>query len=171
MIAKILKLCTSQKKGTIKKPVPKIELKVNHGIINDAHAGNWHRQISLLAQEDIKSFSLECFEKKGINPDLPPGCFAENILTSGIDLCNLSIGDRLITAPGPDAFKSLDNSENNPEICIMEITQIGKECHDGCEIKKITGACVMPKKGLFAKVIKGGTVKEGYLIKPENYHF
>lgn len=148
MTARIEKICISLKKGTIKKPIEKVELKIDHGIVNDGHAGNWHRQISLLSIEDINTFSDECLEKKGTRPDLPPGCFAENILTSGIDLSTLPIGSRI----------RFSDPNSGP---VVEITQIGKECHDGCEIKRITGACVMPKKGLFAKVITNGFIKEG----------
>lgn len=131
-------ICISKKKGVVKKTIPEAELKANWGIVGDAHAGNWHRQVSLLAGE-----SIDVMKEK--IPSLAQGAFAENIITRGINLSELKIGDEIIL---------------NEEI-ILEITQIGKECHHGCAIKVLTGDCIMPREGLFAKVIKGGTVKPG----------
>ena len=124
----------SEKVGVVKQPVPKIELKVNHGIVGDAHAKNWHRQVSLLAIEDIDKMR-EKFEA------LKPGDFAENITTRGIELYSLPIGTRLF----------IGDVE-------LEVTQIGKECHQGCAILKQIGDCIMPRRGIFAIVIKGGEI-------------
>jgi len=127
----------SSEKGEIKKPVDHIDLNDN-GIIGDAHAGDWHRQVSLLAQESI--------EKAGeaAGTLFPYGSFAENISTIGIELHNVSILDR---------FES--------EKVILEVTQIGKECHAKCAIGKQIGNCIMPIEGIFCRVIKGGIVEVG----------
>lgn len=130
-------VCISEKKGVVKREQPEITLKVDWGIENDAHAGDWHRQISLLAGERID------FVKETL-PTLKNGSFAENIITRGIDLTTLNVGDRLLIG----------------ETAILEITQIGKECHNsGCAIKKLTGDCIMPREGLFGKVVTGGIIK------------
>jgi len=131
---KILSINISEKKGEQKKPVKSTFLKINSGLENDAHAGNWHRQVSLLANEDI-----ETMRGKGI--ELNYGDFAENITTEGIDLSSIPIGTKLY----------LGNA-------ILEITQIGKECHHDCAVFQIVGDCVMPRKGVFAKVLKGGEI-------------
>ncbi len=131
---KVVSVNISEKKGTIKKPVDKIILKKDHGIVGDAHAGNWHRQVSLLALE-----SLEKMRKK--LPELKPGDFAENIMTEDITLFTLPIGTRLSIGE-----------------CELEVTQIGKKCHKGCTIKDITGECIMPSEGIFAIVIKEGEI-------------
>ena len=129
---KVISVNISEKKGTIKSPVPQIELRKNHGIVGDAHAGNWHRQVSLLA-----GGSLEKMKEK--IPSLKPGDFAENIMTEGISLHTLPIGTILTIGE-----------------CELEVTQIGKECHKGCEIRNITGECIMPTEGIFAIVRKEG---------------
>lgn len=131
---KVISVNISEKKGTIKSPVPQIELRKNHGIVGDAHAGNWHRQVSLLAVE-----SLDKMKEK--IPSLKPGDFAENIMTEGISLHTLPIGTLLSIGE-----------------CELEVTQIGKECHKGCEIRNITGECIMPTEGIFAIVKKEGFV-------------
>ena len=131
---KIVSINISEKKGEKKKPVNEAVLRENHGIVGDAHAGDWHRQVSLLAKEDIEEMI-----KKGASVSY--GDFAENITTEGIDLASLPIGTHLY----------IDETE-------LEVTQIGKECHSHCEIYKQVGDCVMPKKGIFAKVIKGGEI-------------
>ena len=133
----------SKKKGTIKKSVEKALLVVDFGLEGDAHGGNWHRQISLLAQESVdkaKAQAKDPNRAKGICE----GSFAENITTSGIELHTIPVGTIL----------KIDDAE-------LEITQIGKECHTGCEIAKIVGKCIMPTEGIFAKVIKGGEIKPG----------
>jgi len=133
-MAKVIAVCISETRGEQKKEVPYIDIKENHGIIGDAHAGNWHRQISLLSSESIDSM-------RHLVPDLPPGTFAENIVTTGITLYTLPIGTLL----------QVGNT-------IIEVTQIGKKCHQGCAIMKATGQCVMPKQGIFAIVKKGGRI-------------
>jgi MOSC domain-containing protein YiiM len=130
----IVSVNISLKKGTTKKPVDAIYLVKDYGIRDDAHAGPWHRQVSLLAIEDIDFMRAKGFE-------VYPGDFAENITTRGIVLSELSIGTRL-----------------NIGEAILGVTQIGKECHKGCEIMKKTGDCIMPKRGIFAKVIYGGVI-------------
>ena len=130
----ILAVNISEKKGVQKTPVETVRLVESHGILADAHAGPWHRQVSLLADEDIDSM-------RGKGVDLPFGVFAENITTRGVPLCNLPVGARLDVG---DA--------------ILEITQHGKECHHGCAIYQAVGDCVMPRKGVFARVIRGGDI-------------
>ena len=137
-MAKITSINISPKKGTFKQPIDRAELRVNHGIVGDAHAGNWHRQISLLAQESIDKMTA-----LGLD-DLTPGKFAENITTEGIVLYTLPVGTIL----------RLGN-------CRVEVTQIGKECHQHCEIYKKVGKCIMPLEGIFVKVLSEGTVRPG----------
>ena len=132
-------VCTSDKKGIVKKERNQVTLKTNWGIEGDAHAGDWHRQVSLLASESIALVREQL-------PTLKKGAFAENIITRGIDLEKIGIGKRIRVG----------------ESAVLEITQIGKECHNsGCAIKKATGDCIMPREGLFAKVIEGGSVAPG----------
>lgn len=127
---------TSKEKGTRKHNVNQAILKEGYGMAGDAHAGNWHRQVSLLAQE-----SIEKMRAKGLK--VGPGDFAENITTQGISLNGLKIGTKLKL--GRDI--------------ILEVSQIGKVCHTRCNIFYQAGDCVMPKEGIFAKVLKGGIVK------------
>jgi len=135
-------ICISNKKGIVKRSIEKASFKADFGIENDAHAGKWHRQVSLLAGESIDIVKQQL-------PTLKDGAFAENIITRGMDLAAIAIGARL---------------QIGAEV-LLEITQIGKKCHnDGCAIKKATGDCIMPKEGLFAKVVKGGEAKTGDLI-------
>jgi len=132
-------VCISPRKGMVKKSVEQILLKQDWGIGDDAHAGKWHRQVSLLAGESID------LVKKQL-PGLRHGSFAENIVTREIDLAGLRIGDQLILG----------------KEVVLEITQIGKECHNqGCAVKRKTGDCIMPRQGIFAKVVRGGTVRPG----------
>jgi len=137
MSAQVVAVCISEKKGERKIPVPSVELREEHGIVGDAHAGEWHRQVSLLAHE-----SIEKMQRMGLTVD--SGDFAENITTSGIELFSLPVGTRL-TIGGT----------------LLEVTQIGKECHTRCAIFYQAGDCVMPKEGIFVRVISGGTVKAG----------
>ncbi len=137
MPAEIVAVCISVEKGERKSPVPQVELGKEHGIVGDAHAGDWHRQVSLLALE-----SIEKMQRMGL--DVNPGDFAENITTFGIDLLSLPIGTRLALGEA-----------------IVEVTQIGKECHTRCAIYNQAGDCVMPKEGIFARVLRGGVVKPG----------
>ena len=134
---KIVAISISENKGEKKTNVPMAELRENYGIIGDAHAGNWHRQISLLGVE-----SIEKIKKKGLNVSF--GDFAENITTEGDDIARFCIGSRLEIGES-----------------IIEITQIGKKCHDKCHIYEAVGDCVMPREGIFARVLKGGIIKEG----------
>ena len=136
-MARVLAVCISTRKGEKKHPVDAIVLRLDHGIVGDAHAGHWHRQISLLANE-----SVDKMREKGLT--LEAGDFAENILTEGVALRTLPVGTRL----------RVGETE-------LEITQIGKECHSDCEIKKKVGICVMPAEGVFAIVKREGTVKAG----------
>ena len=135
---KIASIAISRKKGTTKKSIETAELIENHGIKDDAHAGDWHRQLSFLASESIENASSAAFK-------LNFGDFAENIATTGIDWKNQPIGQ---------VFKL-------GEKALVEITQIGKECHKKCAIYYRTGDCIMPKEGVFAKILKGGTIKVG----------
>ena len=141
MSASIVAVCMSAKKGERKTPVELVELRENHGIVGDAHAGEWHRQVSLLALE-----SIEKMQRMGLS--VTAGDFAENLTTRGIDLPSLPVGSRLIIG---DA--------------LLEVTQIGKECHTRCAIFQQAGDCVMPKEGIFVRVLRGGTVRAGDSIQ------
>jgi MOSC domain-containing protein YiiM len=131
---RILSLNVSERTGEQKKPVPRAWLREGHGIEGDAHAGGWHRQVSLLAEEDIDTL-------RGRGIDIGFGDFAENLTTRGVDLSSLPIGARLHLGPA-----------------VLEVTQIGKQCHTGCAISRATGDCVMPRRGVFTRVIVGGEV-------------
>lgn len=139
-------ICISEKRGTQKTEIPKARILENWGIEGDAHGGNWHRQISLLSMEKIEEF-----RRKGAEIDF--GAFGENLIVEGYDLRTLPVGTR---------FRIGD--------VVLEMTQIGKECHNHCEIYKKMGDCIMPREGVFAKVICGGSVKKGdrvEMIPPE----
>lgn len=136
-MAQVVSVCISEKKGTKKHPVAEISLRPHHGIVGDAHAGDWHRQVSLLANE-----SVDRMRKEGLT--LAAGDFAENILTEGITLRTLPVGTVLRAGE-----------------VRLEVTQIGKECHNDCAIKKATGKCVMPTEGIFAIVVKEGRMQAG----------
>ena len=141
-MAKVVSVNISQRKGTLKTPVPQIELKLRHGIVGDAHAGDWHRQISLLAEESVDTM-------RAASPiPLDAGVFAENINTIGIDLKHLPVGTRL----------RIGETE-------VEVTQIGKECHSDCAIRQATGRCVMPTEGIFAVVRREGRIRPGDRIE------
>jgi molybdopterin adenylyltransferase len=137
MTFKIEAVNISREKGVQKHQVDVIELKENHGITGDAHTGNWHRQVSFLAAE-----AVDAFKKKTPGIELNPGAFGENILTRGIDWTCVRIGGRLIIND-----------------VVMEVTQIGKECHDHCAIYEQAGECIMPTQGIFTRVLKGGTIR------------
>jgi MOSC domain-containing protein YiiM len=139
---KIIAVCISANKGERKKNVGSGTLIENHGLANDAHAGDWHRQVSLLAQESINKMVAA-----GL--DVGAGDFAENLTTEGIDLCGLPIGTRLTVG----------------DSCLLEITQIGKICHERCAIFYQAGDCVMPREGIFARVLSGGEVATGEPIR------
>lgn len=135
-------ICISEKKGTLKVPVQEAELIPDHGIKNDAHAGNWHRQISLLSDEKIQAFKEKV-------PGIRYGAFGENLVTEGYDLRNIPVGTKFRI--GNDI--------------IIQMTQIGKNCHTKCAISKQTGECIMPQEGVFARVLKGGVIHTGDSIE------
>ncbi len=139
----VVAVCTSDKKGIRKRDVGEAQLKVNWGIEGDAHAAKWHRQVSLLAME-----SIDKMRQKGLN--VGPGSFAENLTTQGIDLLALPIGSRVRIGSEVE----------------LEVTQHGKLCHERCAIYYAAGDCVMPREGIFARVLKGGRVKAGDPIAP-----
>lgn len=141
MPARIVAVCVSRNKGERKTPVDAVELRVNHGIVGDAHAGEWHRQISLLGQE-----SIDKMRRLGLAVDA--GDFAENITTRGIDLPALPVGKKVSVGEA-----------------LIEITQIGKECHSRCAIYHQAGDCVMPKEGVFARVLRGGVIRPEDAVK------
>ena len=137
-MARVEAICVSREKGERKQPVDSAVFRAGHGIEGDAHAGPWHRQVSLLAAEDIAALRTKL-------PDLAPGDFAENVVVSGLDLAAMGLGTRLWL--GKDV--------------VLSITQIGKACHAPCRIAQLTGDCLMPRAGLFARVETGGTVRPG----------
>jgi molybdopterin adenylyltransferase len=146
-------ICTSLEKGERKGPLPEAQFLAGHGIQNDAHAGPWHRQVSLLAAEEIQRV------RRGGLPNLKPGDFAENIVLSGLDLGGLGLGSHLRLGAR----------------VVLSVTQIGKVCHTPCRIYHLTGNCIMPTCGLFARVIEGGQVRVGdaaevvELVPPERF--
>ena len=141
-MANVVSVNISERKGEQKHPVPEIQLKFRHGIVGDAHAGDWHRQVSLLAEESVDTM------RAAAPMDLPAGAFAENINTRGLALKTLPVGTLLKVGPA-----------------ILRVTQIGKECHNDCAIKKAVGRCVMPTEGIFATVEREGTVRPGDTIE------
>ena len=140
-MASVIAVCISERRGVRKREVPRIELKRSYGILGDAHAGNWHRQLSLLARE-----SVDTMRQPGLN--LSPGAFAENLLTRGLALKTLPVGTVLRAGTA-----------------LLAVTQIGKECHSDCAIKQAAGRCVMPTDGIFAVVLQGGAVRPGDSIE------
>jgi len=134
----IVAVCTSKEKGERKTDVGQAELQEGFGLVGDAHGGDWHRQVSLLAIESIDKM-------RAAGLDVGPGDFAENLTTQGVNLYTLPVGTRLRVGVS----------------VLLEMTQIGKECHDRCAIYHQAGDCVMPKEGVFATVINGGSVKTG----------
>lgn len=138
-------ICISNERGTAKEQVSEAVLIENWGIEKDAHAGKWHRQVSLLSYEKIEEF-------KSRGGNVEPGAFGENIIVEGYDLRNIPVGSR---------FQCQE--------AILEVTQIGKECHTHCAIYHSVGDCIMPREGIFAKVIKGGLIKTGDAIELQEY--
>jgi MOSC domain-containing protein YiiM len=136
-MGKVVAVCISEQKGTPKINIRKGKLIENFGLEKDAHAGNWHRQISLLSYDRVQEF-----KHKGI--DIPDGAFGENLLVMGIDFKNYPIGSRFQCGK-----------------VLLEITQIGKTCHNECVIRKQVGDCIMPREGVFARVINGGSIEVG----------
>ena len=143
-MAEILAVCISEVRGIQKHPVDRAELRKDHGIVGDAHAGDWHRQVSLLSQE-----SVDTLQEK-IEMRLKPGDFAENILVRGMKVYELPVGTRLRVGTA-----------------LCEVTQIGKECHQDCAIRKAAGDCVMPRQGIFVKVLRSGRVRPGDAVEIE----
>ena len=137
-MAKVLAVCISEVRGIQKHPVEQAELRENYGIVGDAHAGAWHRQVSLLGVD-----SVEKLQDK-ITLKLKPGDFAENILVEGICVYRLPVGARLRLGTA-----------------LCQVTQIGKTCHNDCAIRRAAGDCVMPREGIFVRVLESGTVKPG----------
>ena len=143
-MSRLLEICISKERGTVKTPVGEAVLREDWGIEGDAHAGNWHRQVSLLSFEKI-----EDFRRRGAEVNL--GAFGENLIIEGMDLRALPVGTRLMV--GSEA--------------VLELTQIGKECHSHCEIYRRMGDCIMPREGVFAQVIKGGRIQKGDQVQAE----
>jgi len=142
-MASVVAVCASNKKGTRKQPVPEGRLKDDYGLIGDAHAGGTpNRQVSLLAVESIEKM-------RHLGLELGPGDFAENITIEDMDLCHLPVGTRLLIG----------------EKVVLEVTQIGKECHTACAIRRQVGQCIMPEEGVFARVVRGGPVRAGDKVK------
>lgn len=140
-MGKIIAICISEKRGTQKKEIPEADIQEGWGIDGDAHGGNWHRQISLLGHEKIEEFKKKC-------PEIDFGTFGENLVVEGYDLRNMAIGTRFRIGE-----------------VILELTQIGKECHSHCEIFKKVGDCIMPREGVFTKVIRGGHIRKGDVVE------
>lgn len=136
-MARVVSINISAGKGERKKPVASAELQAGHGVVGDGHAGDWHRQVSLLARE-----SIDKLRARGL--DVSPGDFAENITTSGIDLMGLPVGGRIRVGGA-----------------VLEVTQHGKQCHAPCDIYRQAGECVMPREGVFAAVVADGVVRTG----------
>ena len=136
-MGKVMAVCVSEARGTPKRNIGRARLRADWGVEGDAHAGNWHRQVSLLSYEAVQAFNA-----RGAN--VADGAFGENLLVSGFDFKRLPVGTRLRCGD-----------------VRLEITQIGKECHSGCEIYKRVGDCIMPREGVFARVLAGGEVAVG----------
>jgi MOSC domain-containing protein YiiM len=137
----VVSVNVAAEKGVRKAPQAEVELRVGHGIAGDGHAGPWHRQVSLLAQE-----SIDTMRARGL--DVGPGDFAENVTTRGIEVHTLPLGTQLTLGP-----------------CLVEVTQIGKVCHDRCAIYRAAGDCVMPREGVFVRVLEGGALRPGDAVR------
>ena len=145
-MAKILAVCISEVRGIQKHPVGEAELRADHGIVGDAHAGSWHRQVSLLGQ-----CSVDTLQAKLDAVRLKPGDFAENILVEDMKVYELPVGTRLRIGTA-----------------LCEVTQIGKECHRDCAIRRAAGDCVMPREGIFVRVLEDGVVRPGDEVAVED---
>lgn len=141
MSGTVVAVCTSETKGVRKKPVPAVNVAAGRGIEGDAHAAAWHRQVSLLGIESIERM-------RRLGASVNPGDFAENVTTSGIALPSLAIGTRIKLGE-----------------VLLEVTQIGKECHARCEIYRQAGDCVMPREGIFTRVVRGGSIRPGDVVE------
>lgn len=140
-MGKVIAVCTSPAKGTQKTNVKEAEFIEDYGIAGDAHAGKWHRQVSLLSYDKIEEFRAR-------GAEVEDGAFGENLVVEGIDFHSLPVGTRLCCGE-----------------VILEMTQIGKECHHGCQIYQKMGDCIMPREGVFARVIRGGKIRIGDEMK------
>lgn len=180
-MAEIVAVCVSEKKGTGKTSVGFAELRPRHGLVGDAHAGDWHRQVSLLALESVQKAKA-----KGL--DVKEGDFAENLTTLGIELHTLPVGTRLAVSAqdplGSQTARQGDSPGPRGEACppvgqrdgararrrgaVLEVTQIGKVCHTRCAVYRLVGDCVMPREGIFARVVSGGEVRAGDRIEVDN---
>ena len=140
-MGKIMAVCISEKRGTQKKNIEKVRLIENFGLEGDAHGGNWHRQVSLLSYEKVRAF-----EEQGMSVE--DGAFGENLLVEGFDFKTLPVGTR---------FRCGE--------VLLEMTQIGKECHSHCEIYQAVGDCIMPREGVFARVLHGGMIQIGDVME------
>ncbi|MEW6657134.1 MAG: MOSC domain-containing protein [Thermodesulfobacteriota bacterium] len=140
--ARIVAVSVSDRKGVVKHNVDQARLVVDHGLEGDAHAEGGHRQVSLLARESIDKM-------RAAGAQVNPGDFAENLTTLGLDVCGLPVGTRLKVGPEVE----------------LEITQVGKACHKGCAIRELVGDCIMPREGVFARVLQAGMVKPGDAIE------
>lgn len=143
MSGRVLAVCVSEEKGTCKIPVPAAVLRAGHGLESDAHAGPWHRQVSLLAAEKIEDFRAR-------GAEVAYGAFGENLVVEGLDLRTLPVGSLLRCGTA-----------------LLELTQLGKDCHADCAIRRQTGDCIMPREGVFARVLEGGTVRPGDALTVE----
>lgn len=137
LAGEVIAVCMSAEKGVRKQSVDSIELEVGTGVVGDAHSGAWHRQVSLLPNEAVDDL-------RQVLPNLKAGDFAENILTRGLDLKSLPVGTVISAGEA-----------------LLAVTQIGKKCHNGCEIKRLVGKCAMPSEGIFTVVVRGGEVRPG----------
>jgi TatD DNase family protein len=143
-MGRVVAVCRSEKKGTPKTNIHTGEFRVNHGLVGDAHAGDWHRQVSLLSFEQV-----EAFRARGA--EVADGAFGENLVVEGIDFKALPVGT-ILECGG----------------VTLEMTQIGKECHSHCAIFKVMGDCIMPREGVFARVLQGGSIREGDEMRIKN---
>lgn len=137
LAGEVIAVCMSAEKGVHKQSVDSIELEVGTGVVGDAHSGAWHRQVSLLPNEAVDDL-------RQVLPNLKAGDFAENILTRGLDLKSLPVGTVISAGEA-----------------LLAVTQIGKKCHNDCEIKRLVGKCAMPSEGIFTVVVRGGEVRPG----------
>jgi TatD DNase family protein len=134
-------VCSSERKGTEKRDIGAADFRVKHGLVGDAHAGDWHRQVSLLSLAKIEAF-------RALGIEVALGAFGENLVVDGIDLARLPVGTRLRAGE-----------------VLLEVTQIGKECHKSCAIRERVGDCIMPREGIFAIVLEDGRITTGDAIR------
>lgn len=153
----VKQICISSSRGTQKTPVEKAVLRKDWGLEGDAHAGNWHRQISLISEEKIKAFREQ-------GAQVLPGAFGENIIVSGIDFSALEVGTHLLFGKGLETREESMGAQEFLQVAELEMTQVGKECHSHCAIFQQMGDCIMPREGVFARVIEGGEIYPGMQV-------